>query len=246
MWDNLQSIFASINESVVIQHFGKVIIDPLLQSSLTVGGAALISTLIGIPLGVFLATGKRGELLSMPAASAIIGALVNALRAVPFIILAVYVIPITRFVAGTPLGPGPAIVPLTIAAIPFIARLVETLIREVDQGLVEAARAFGATPFQIIRKVLLPEALPGIVLVLTLAVISLIGFSAMVGAVGGGGLGDTALRWGYARNEESVMHVIVLLLIVINQFVQTIGESISRRINKRVIIRSAPKTAAIV
>ncbi|MEN3930209.1 methionine ABC transporter permease [Microvirga sp. W0021] len=206
-----------------------------------VGIATLIATVIGIPLGVFLATSKRGELLAMPITSRIVGAIVNALRAIPFIILAVYIFPITRWVVGSAIGTAAAIVPLTIAAIPFIARLVETHIREVDQGLVEAARAFGANPFQIIWKVLLPESLPGIVLVLTLAIISLIGFSAMVGAIGGGGLGDVALRWGYAQNKIDVMNVIVVLLIVVNQLVQMFGEYISRRINKRVIIRNTPK-----
>ena len=134
--------------------------------------------------------------VGQPRASA---SIVNATRSTPFIILVVAIIPFTRLIAGTSIGTNAAIVPLTVAATPFIARLIEGAIREVDQGLIEAARAFGATPLQIVRKVLIPEALPGIVLGLTLAVVSLLGFSAMVGAVGGGGLGDLGIRYGYQR-----------------------------------------------
>lgn len=236
----------TITNAFVFQRFDKLILEPLLQTALMVGMATVIATFIGLPLGIFLATSKRGELLAMPVVSRIVGSIVNALRAIPFIILAVYIFPVTRWVVGSAIGTSAAIVPLTIAAIPFIARLVETLIREVDQGLVEAARAFGASPAQIITKVLLPEALPGIVLVLTLAIISLIGFSAMVGAIGGGGLGDVALRWGYAQNKTDVMNVIVVLLIVVNQLVQMFGEYVSRRINKRVITRNTVKTGVVL
>ena len=149
------------------------------------------------------------------------------------LILVVAIIPFTRLVAGTSIGTTAAIVPLTIAAIPFIARLVENAIREVDSGLIEAARAMGATPLQIIRKVLIPEALPGITLGLTLAVVSLIGYSAMVGAVGGEGLGDLGIRYGYQRFMPDVMAMVVVILIVLVQLVQTIGEWIARRVDKR-------------
>jgi ABC-type metal ion transport system, permease component len=220
--------------SFVVENFGKLIVEPFFQTAIMVGVATLIATLVGVPLGVFLATSQRGELFSMPTTNKIVGAIVNALRSVPFIILAVAIFPVTRILVGTAIGTPAAIVPLTITAAPFIARLVETHIREVDQGLVEAARAFGASPIQIVWKVLLPEAMPGIVLVLTLALISLIGFSAMVGAVGGGGLGDVALRWGYAQRKTDVMIAIVILLIVANQLLQMLGDYISRRMNKRI------------
>lgn len=219
--------------SFVIENFDKLIVEPFLQTALMVGIATFIATVVGVPLGVFLATSQRGEMFAAPMTNRIVGAIVNALRAIPFIILAVFIFPVTRSIVGTAIGTPAAIVPLSIAAAPFIARLVETLIREVDHGLVEAARAFGASPRQIVWKVLLPEAMPGIVLVLTLALISLIGFSAMVGAVGGGGLGDVALRWGYAQRKTDVMIAIVILLIVVNQLLQMIGDRISRRINKR-------------
>jgi D-methionine transport system permease protein len=145
----------------------------------------------------------------------------------------VAIIPFTRLIAGTSIGTTAATVPLTVAATPFIARLVEGAIREVDGGLVEAARAFGASPLQIVIKVLIPEALPGIVLGLTLAVVSLIGFSAMVGAVGGGGLGDLGIRYGYQRFMPEMMLAVVVVLIVLVQLVQTLGDRLARRMNKR-------------
>jgi len=162
------------------------------------------------------------------------GVIVNATRSTPFIILVVAIIPFTRLIAGTSIGTNAAIVPLTIAATPFIARLIEGAIREVDQGLIEAARAFGATPIQIVRKVLIPEALPGIVLGLTLAVVSLLGFSAMVGAVGGGGLGDLGIRYGYQRFMPEMMLAVVVVLIVLVQAVQSIGDRLARHLNKRI------------
>ncbi len=195
--------------------------------------AAALGTLLGLPLGVFLATSGRGELFAASWANRALGFFVNATRSTPFIILVVAIIPFTRLIAGTSIGTNAAIVPLTVAATPFIARLVEGAIREVDQGLVEAARAFGASPLQIVRKVLIPEALPGIVLGLTLAVVSLIGFSAMVGAVGGGGLGDLGIRYGYQRFMPDVMAAVVVVLIVLVQLVQSLGDRLARRLNKR-------------
>ncbi len=195
--------------------------------------AAGLGTVLGLPLGVFLATSKRGELFAAPLVNTLLGTLVNATRSTPFIILVVAIIPFTRLIAGTSIGTNAAIVPLTVAATPFIARLIEGAIREVDQGLVEAARSMGATPLQIVRKVLVPEALPAIALGLTLAIVSLIGFSAMVGAVGGGGLGDLGIRYGYQRFMPEVMAAVVAVLIVLVQTVQTVGDHLARRLNKR-------------
>ena len=213
------------------------IISLIAQSTLDtltmVAVAAGLGTFFGLPLGVFLATSKRGELFASPLANLVLGTLVNATRSTPFIILVVAIIPFTRLVAGTSIGTAAAIVPLTVAATPFIARLIEGAVREVDQGLVEAARAMGATPVQIVRKVLVPEALPAIVLGLTLALVSLIGFSAMVGAVGGGGLGDLGIRYGYQRFMPDVMAAVVAVLIVLVQLVQSIGDRLARRLNKR-------------
>ncbi len=205
----------------------------LIQTLQMVAVSGIIGTLIGLPIGVFLATSGKGELFAAPATNRIVGLVVNAARSTPFIILVVAIIPFTRFVTGTSIGTSAAIVPLTIATIPFIARLIEAAIREVDKGLIEAARAMGATPFQIVTKVLLAEAKPGITLALTLTVVSLIGFSAMVGAVGGGGLGDLGIRYGYQRFMPEVMLAVVIVLIVLVQAVQSAGDHLARRFDKR-------------
>ncbi|GJD66925.1 methionine ABC transporter permease [Methylobacterium frigidaeris] len=211
----------------------RLLVQATLDTLQMVAVAASLGTLIGLPLGVFLATSGRGELLAAPWLNRVLGLVVNATRSTPFIILVVAIIPFTRLIAGTSIGTTAATVPLTVAATPFIARLVEGAIREVDGGLVEAARAFGASPLQIVIKVLIPEALPGIVLGLTLAVVSLIGFSAMVGAVGGGGLGDLGIRYGYQRFMPEMMLAVVVVLIVLVQLVQTLGDRLARRMNKR-------------
>ena len=212
-----------------------LLVNATVETLYMVGLAALLGTLLGLPLGVLLATTGRGELLQNVAFNRIAGVVVNATRSTPFIILVVAIIPFTRLVAGTSIGTSAAIVPLTVAAIPFIARLIEGAIREVDRGLIEAAEAMGATPLQIIAKFLLPEALPGIVLGLTLAVVSLIGYSDMVGAVGGGGLGDLGIRYGYQRFLPEVMAAVVLVLIVLVQIVQSLGDRLARKLNKRAI-----------
>lgn len=195
--------------------------------------AGVLGTVIGLPIGVFLATSGKGELFPAPLTNRITGLIVNATRSTPFIILVVAIIPFTRLVAGTSIGTGAAIVPLTVATIPFVARLIEAAIREVDKGLIEAARAMGATPFQIVTKVLLAEARPSITMALTLTIVSLIGYSAMVGAVGGGGLGDLGIRYGYQRFMPEVMLAVVLVLIVLVQAVQSAGDALARRFDKR-------------
>ncbi len=205
----------------------------LLQTAHMVFVSGIVGTLIGLPIGVFLATSNRGELFPAPTVNKIVGAIVNATRSTPFIILVVAIIPFTRMIAGTSIGTTAAIVPLTIATIPFIARLIESSIREVDRGLIEAARAMGATPLQIVSKVLLPEALPSIVLALTLTLVSLVGYSAMVGAVGGGGLGDLGIRYGYQRFMPEVMLAVVVVLIVVVQAIQSAGDMLARRFDKR-------------
>jgi D-methionine transport system permease protein len=206
----------------------------LLDTLYMVAISGLIGTLIGMPLGVFLATSGKGELFEAQRLSRTLGLIVNATRSTPFIILVVAIIPFTRMIVGTAIGTTAAIVPLTIAAAPFIARIVEAAIREVDHGLIEASVAMGATPIQIVRKVLLPEALPGVTLGLTLTAVSLLANSAMVGTVGGGGLGDLAIRYGYQRFMPDVMATVVLVLILLVQGAQTLGETIAKRVNKRI------------
>ncbi|MBR0558094.1 ABC transporter permease [Ciceribacter sp. L1K23] len=205
----------------------------LLQTLQMVAIAGLLGSLIGLPIGVFLATSGKGELFPAPTTNRIIGLIVNAARSTPFIILVVAIIPFTRFVTGTSIGTSAAIVPLTIATIPFFARLVEAAIREIEKGLIEAARAMGATPTQIVFKVLLAEARPGITLALTMTIVSLIGYSAMVGAVGGGGLGDLGIRYGYQRFMPEVMLAVVVVLILLVQAVQSAGDALARRFDKR-------------
>ncbi len=222
-------MFPEIIAPQILALIGQATLDTLQMVAIAAG----LGTVLGLPLGVFLATSKRGELFAAPLVNTLLGTLVNATRSTPFIILVVAIIPFTRLIAGTSIGTQAAIVPLTVAATPFIARLIEGAIREVDQGLVEAARSMGATPLQIVRKVLVPEALPAIALGLTLAIVSLIGFSAMVGAVGGGGLGDLGIRYGYQRFMPEVMAAVVAVLIVLVQTVQTIGDHLARRLNKR-------------
>jgi D-methionine transport system permease protein len=205
----------------------------LVQTVHMVAVAGLIGTLIGLPIGVFLANSGKGELFAAPMTNRIVGLIVNATRSTPFIILVVAIIPFTRMIAGTSIGTSAAIVPLTIATIPFVARLIEAAIREVDRGLIEAARAMGASRWQIVTKVLLAEAKPGITLALTLTLVSLIGYSAMVGAVGGGGLGDLGIRYGYQRFMPEVMLAVVVVLVLLVQAVQSAGDGLARRFDKR-------------
>ncbi len=205
----------------------------LLQTLQMVAVSGFIGSLIGLPIGIFLATSGRGELFPAPALNRITGLVVNAARSTPFIILVVAIIPFTRLVTGTSIGTTAAIVPLTIATIPFVARLVEAAIREIDKGLIEAARAMGATPMQIVFKVLLAEARPAIIMALTMTAVSLIGYSAMVGAVGGGGLGDLGIRYGYQRFMPEVMLAVVVVLIVLVQLVQSAGDALARRFDRR-------------
>lgn len=220
--------------------------DALVKSLYMVTAAWAIASAIGVPLGVFLATSRRGELFPMPRLNAVLNLVVNAAGSTPFIILVVALIPVTRFIVGTSIGTTAAIVPLSIAGAPYIARVIKSSIREVDQGLIEASLAMGGTPLQIVRKVLLPEALAGVVLGLTLVAVALIAYSAMVGAVGGGGLGDLGIRYGYQRFRVDVMAIVIVILIALVQGVQMLGAAIARRVNKRLrpASRATVKTVA--
>jgi D-methionine transport system permease protein len=203
------------------------------ETLLMVGVAGLLGGLIGVPLGILLYLTDRGGILPNPAFNRVAGLIVNAVRSTPFIILLVAVIPLTRFFVGSSIGTAAAIVPLTLAAAPFVARLVETALAEVDRGLIEAAQAMGATTRQIVFKVLVPEAFPGIVAGLTITFVSLVGYSAMAGAIGGGGLGDVGIRYGYQRFLPDVMLMVVLILIVFVQLVQSFGDWLVRRLRHR-------------
>jgi D-methionine transport system permease protein len=217
-----------------------LLLDALWETLTMVGVSTVLSALLGIPLGVMLVVTDRGHILERPLLNRVVGAIVNAARSTPFIILLVAIIPLTRLIVGTSIGTAAAIVPLTIAAIPFVARLAEASLREVDPGLIEAAQAMGATPKQIILKVLVPESWPGIIAGMTITVVSLISYSAMAGAVGGGGLGDLGIRYGYQRFQPEVMAVVVVILIVLVQGFQSLGDILARRLNKRQIGKSGP------
>ncbi|MDH0363410.1 ABC transporter permease [Comamonas aquatica] len=211
----------------------ELFIDSFWETLIMVGISGLLGGLIGIPLGVFLRLTDKGGVLENAPLNNTVGWIVNAIRSTPFIILLVAIIPFTRLVTGSSIGTWAAVVPLTIAAAPFIARLVETSLREVDNGLVEAAQSMGATTSQIVWKVLLPEALPGIVAGLTMSFVSLTGYSAMAGAIGGGGLGDLGIRYGYQRFLPDIMLAVVILLIFFVQAIQSFGDWIVRRISHK-------------
>lgn len=188
---------------------------------------------VGIPLGVILHITKKGGLAENQKLNTSLGAIVNIGRSVPFLVLMVAIIPVTKLLVGTFIGTTAAIVPLTIGAIPFVARLIEGALLEVPTGLVEAAQSMGATPQQIITKVLLPEALPTIVNAVTITLVTLVSYSAMAGTVGGGGLGDVAIRYGFHRYDVVIMAVTVVMLIVLVQIIQSIGDALVRRVDHR-------------
>ena len=195
--------------------------------------STIMAMIIGIPLGVVLVVTSKGHILENAALNKILGAIVNATRSIPFIILMVAIIPFTRMVVGTSIGTTAACVPLTLAAIPFLARLVETSIKDIQFGVIEAAQSMGASPFQIIRKVLLPEALPTIIDNVTVLIVNLIGYSAMAGAIGGGGLGDIAIRYGYQRFQGDIMLATIIILIIMVQVIQMVGDGLSKAMNKK-------------
>lgn len=221
-------MFANFTEAML-----ELFVTSLWETIVMVGISGVVGALLGIPLGVFLRLTDHGGVLENGPVNKLVGWVVNAVRSTPFIILLVAIIPLTRFVTGSSIGTAAAVVPLTIAAAPFVARLVESALREVDHGLVEAAQAMGATTSQIVWKVLLPEALPGIVAGLTISFVSLTGYSAMAGAIGGGGLGDLGIRYGYQRFLPDIMLAVVILLIFFVQAIQSFGDWIVRRISHK-------------
>ncbi len=203
------------------------------QTLYMVAIAGAVGFALGIPLGVILHTTKKEGLLENLPLNRALGAVVNIGRSVPFLVLMVAIIPVTKLIVGTFIGTTAAIVPLTIGAIPFVARLIESALLEVPTGLVEAAQSMGAPPLQIIRKVLLPEALPTILNSVTITLVTLVSYSAMAGTVGGGGLGDVAIRYGFHRYDITIMAVTVVMLIVLVQIIQSIGDALVRRVDHR-------------
>lgn len=209
------------------------LLDALIDTALMVGASAIITVAIGIPLAVLLILTAKGGVLESPRFNRGVGGVVNAFRATPFIVLLVALIPLTRLITGTTIGVWAAVVPLSISAIPFFARIVEVSLREVDTGLIEAAQAMGCRRWHIVRHVLLPEALPGIIGGFTITLVSMIGASAMAGAVGAGGLGDLAIRYGYQRFDTEVMAAVIVVLITLVSVVQLSGDWWVRHLRSR-------------
>ncbi|ALN74738.1 MULTISPECIES: methionine ABC transporter permease [unclassified Aureimonas] len=205
----------------------------LLDTLAMVGLSALIALLAGIPIALFLVLSQPGGIVSAPRTHKAVAAVVNGFRATPFIVLLVALLPLTRFLTGTTIGVPAAIVPLAISATPFFARIAEVSLREVDGGLIEAAQAMGCRRRHIVRHVLLPEALPGLVGGFTITIVTMIGASAMAGAVGAGGLGDLAIRYGYQRFDTTVMAVVIVVLVALVCLVQFAGDFAVRRLRAR-------------
>lgn len=210
-----------------------LLIKALGQTVYMVSISMLIASLIGIPLGILLVVTEKNNILSCPIVNKPLSFIINIIRSIPFIILMVAIIPFTRILADTSIGTTAAIIPLTLAAIPYIARMVETSIREIPFGLIEAAQSMGATPLQIIYKVLLPESLPSILDSMTVVMVSLVGASAMAGTIGGGGLGDLAIRYGYQRFQADIMIITIIVLVLMVQSIQFLGSFLSRKADKR-------------
>lgn len=207
------------------------------ETLIMTGFSSLFTLIFGLPLGLLLILTDRNGLLQNLAVNRVVGAVVNAFRSVPFIILLVALIPFTRLIMGTALGTWASIVPLSIAAIPYYARMAEVSLREVDHGLIEAARSMGASRWTIIKEVLIPEAMPGLIAGFTVTIVTLIGASAMAGAIGAGGLGDLAIRYGYQRFNYPIMAAVVAVLIVIVCLIQWIGDRLVQKVDKRIVKR---------
>lgn len=208
------------------------ILEALWETVYMTGASFLFSIIIGFPLGILLVVTRKGHLLANEPISKVLNVVINIFRSVPFIILMVAIIPLTRLIVGTSIGTAAAIVPLVFYAGPYIARLIENSLLEVDKGVIEAAQAMGATPGQIIFRFLIPEALSSLVLALTIAIVGLIGASAMAGAIGGGGLGDLAITYGYQRFDTVVMLITVAILVVLVQGVQSSGNLLSKKVRR--------------
>lgn len=212
--------------------FGPALVQATEQTLVMVGIALLCAVIIGLPIGIILVVTREGGILQNKSVFNILNVIINVFRSLPFIILIVAIIPFTRFVVGTSIGTAATIVPLVIFSAPYIGRLVENSLLEVDHGVTELAQAMGATPWQTIWRFLVPEALGSIILSMTIATIGLIGASAMAGAVGGGGLGNLAITYGYQQFQTEVMIITVILLVVLVQFIQMIGNFTAKKIRR--------------
>ena len=226
-------VFLSVGFTPYLSKITALLLEGTFDTFYMVFLATAISIIFGVPLGVILLITSKGYFYENTYFYNVLGTIVNALRSIPFIILMVAIIPLTKFLVGTSIGTTAAIVPLTVSTIPFLARLVETSLRTVPYGLVEAAQSMGTSPFKIIKKVLLPEALPELIQNFTLTVIVIIGCSAMAGTIGGGGLGDIAIRYGYQRFQVEIMIATVIILILMVQLTQVLGDYLTKKVDHR-------------
>lgn len=217
----------------MLSKYNQLIWDGTLETLYMVGISLFMAVVFGIPLGVLTAVTRKGHILPNRTVNKLLNSIINIGRSIPFIILMVAIIPLTRLIVGTSIGTTAAIVPLAVAAIPFVGRIVDNALLEISAGVIEAARSMGATPVEIIFKVLLPESLPGLILGVTLTSINLIGYSAMAGAVGGGGLGDIAIRYGYQRFKIGIMIETVVILVLLVQLIQWLGNKLARYFDHR-------------
>ncbi|GAB7263084.1 MULTISPECIES: methionine ABC transporter permease [Dickeya] len=213
--------------------FFPIMLNATLETLYMVGLAALFTVLVGLPTGVLLFISRRSGVLPLPRVNAVLGSVINVGRSLPFVVLLIALIPFTRWVVGTTLGSTAAVVPIAVGAFPFFARIVENALAEVDSGRIEAIESMGGTVWHVITKALLPEALPSILAGVTLTVVMLIGFSSMAGVIGGGGLGDLAIRYGYQRFNQQVMAGTVIVLVLLVQLVQSLGDRLVRRLAYR-------------
>lgn len=216
-------------ENIDWSEIGQATIDTLSM----LGGSMVLTVFLGLPLGVILFLTGKGQMLQNRAANGVLSLVINILRSVPFVILLIVMIPLTVALVGTSLGVAGAIPPLVVGAAPFFARLVETALREVDKGVIEASFAMGAKRRQVVLGALLPEAMPGLIAAATVTAIALVSYTAMAGVVGAGGLGDLAIRFGYQRFQTDVMVVTVVLLLVLVQALQMVGDTVVRRVSHR-------------
>ncbi|MCW1877387.1 ABC transporter permease [Erwinia sp. INIA-01] len=219
--------------SLSLEDLWQLMLQATLETLYMVGFSGLFTLVIGLPLGVLLFISRRDSILPLPRVNAVVGAIVNVGRSLPFLVLLIALIPTTRFIVGTTLGSSAAIVPITIGAVPFFARIVESALDEVAKGRIEAMLSMGGNDWHVVSKVLLPEALPALLAGVTLTVVMLIGFSSLAGVIGGGGLGDLAIRYGYQRFNQPVMIATVVVLIALVQVVQMTGDRLVRSLAHR-------------
>ena len=229
----MEDIIAMFTNPAYLESLCRVIPETLYETLYMVIVSTILAYVLGVPMGVLLVITSEGHIMPNPWVERILGTIINIFRSIPFIILLVALIPFTTMLVGTSIGTTAAIVPLVVSAAPFVARLVESSLREVSPGVIEAALSMGASPWQIIYKVLLPEAKSPLILGVAITTINIIAYTAMAGAVGGGGLGDVAIQYGYNRYRTDMMIVTVLILVIIVQLVQWIGTTLARKLSHR-------------